>query len=395
MAYLGSVAESAPLIRKWMTGDAIADPFIFEANRKPLLEKLCGKVAINEASLYGSDGRGRRNGASQDWKTNIKQPEDLLVTTRANFLQHKLLKGQQHLDWKKATGPAASTDEALRLLHAKLAVRLVSAAGQGADGWLTALPVTPALTIPNAPMLVRLRRLLGLPPPFDRPPNCACGKSLAGDDDLDHIIITCHTHRYRVHNAILSTLPDIIRSTGKSVDREVMGRNLFSACNDDKRLDLVIYSDTSLPPIVGDVTVVHPGLAQLVSYAKSHGASAGKAIEIAIKRKQDKYGALCQDAHMPLHVYALEHFGRMSPQLISQLKKCGGAEAHAESWSSDVRRSWATPDRFSFYKQLISCCLQRALGLKELNTIKRARYCVDFRGSVIDLVKWYQAYDLD
>ena len=118
----------------------------------------------------------------------------------------------------------------------------------------------------------------------------------------------------------------------------------------------------------------------------------GRALELAIKSKHDKYGALCRDSGHDLEVYAMEHFGRMSKDLLQLIERCFNNVDNM--WKNDPRWNWTAPTRKTFWIQVISCTLQRSLGIKEAELIKAASQGSprDLQGTELDVYEWYNTW---
>ena len=287
--------------------------------------------------------------------------------------------------------------QAERERKVRLALRLQSASGTGAAGWLLAIPNCPMLLIANTPFRLRLRRLLGVPPNYKVPAKCYCNASLERDEMATHFE-SCTFERVKVHDRLLRTVYDMTTAAGIPTQMEVMGKNELSGCQDEKRLDLVFHGHYGRPNTVGDVTIWHPMSKSMVdkvlksSTGNTLWSKPGKALEEAEKCKKDKYGALCQNSGYKLEVYAVEHYGRVSKDLLELVQRC--FENMEDEWRHDPRWNWSVMSRRQYWLAAISCNLQRSLGLKESKLLWRS-WGDDRRlkGTDLDVLEWYNMYE--
>ena len=228
--------------------------YLSNPRRFQRLQCLCrAATATQKADLQCNGSRAKK--WVQDAK--LRHPHQLLTLDKKISSQilrsyHAVLYHSLTTKWKKRV-----RDTPGRARDLRTALRVQSASGPHAAVWSYAIPNNPVLTIPNTPFRLRLRRLMGRHPNYEVPPACACGEPLERDLQAIHFEF-CAKGRVNVHNNVLRTIHDMTHTAGIPAHSEVMGRNVFRTCNDDKRLDIVFYNHFGLPPIIGDVTIWHP-----------------------------------------------------------------------------------------------------------------------------------------
>ena len=227
--------------------------------------------------------------------------------------------------------------------------RILTVASQDASAWLRAIPSQPGFKIDNELMVLRLRRWLGMAPLL-RPHKCFCGKNISDDRALH--LETCG-NGIRVHDNIVADLSKMVNSAGGRCQREVPATVVFPqvSADCDYRVDLFM-EEVDGAATVGDVTIRHQASYQGDPHSAAHSS------------KQSKYGELCRQEGYSLDTLSLTYHGSLSASLASliqnmgKLRERGGPPFQAANWSASTFTS--------FWKQKISCSLQRGLAMKEL-----------------------------
>jgi hypothetical protein len=193
-----------------------------------------------------------------------------------------------------------------------------------------------------------------------------CGANIENDDSYH--FLTCHKYRIKTHDLLVYELKHMIHTAGFKVESEKLGVYVFPGrCIDNNlRVDLLSTSAVHAQSIVGDVTIRHP------HSPPSSTVSMTDALTQAETSKINKYKALCDDSGHKFEVYAFDHYGRMSRDvqtLLNRLKK------HARDFSDMMMfdsYNWAAPSFKAYWRQRISCSLQKFLGQKELLTMQES-----------------------
>ncbi len=277
-------------------------------------------------------------------------------------------------DWK-------SPDKLQKTLGDRLARRkadVLASSLQGSDAkrfeavrhsdaadWLRALPSDPELYMSNSVYQLRLCRRLGLPLSHLRLPHkCVCGTPL--DATAHHLEWCTHGRRIWAHDELVDDIRTMIQTAGVHAEKELPTDWVFPHAGDRQfRVDIFQSCGLQNRPIVGDVTIRHP-------CAPSNSRSAN-VLEKAEKDKKRRYEELCNVAGHTLHTYAFEQYGHASKDmgdLIHSLDKRVTEQDIDWTWKDF---NWAAPSFGTYWRQRLSCCLQRSLAIKELSAIHRAR----------------------
>ena len=263
--------------------------------------------------------------------------------------------------------------------------RILSCAGPGASGWLTAIPYCGSLSLSNEEFSTLLLLRLGLPIPICGTSTiCSCGQQF---DILGHHALSCCKGGWLQirHNNLRDVWLDILKQAGFSTQKEIAG--LFSCADEEleeveatdivvdtnpqavaaadstintvkkekrpgRRADIVVHRFVDGPTALFDVTVtgVHPSGS---TTSQGHSASS---------REQSKIRTYGADALRNGYLFeplAFETFGLVGKQVLYVLEKTSTAAA-----SDSIRRQGCPfPDFMrSFYFhafQRLSVCLQK------------------------------------
>ena len=242
--------------------------------------------------------------------------------------------------------------------------RLNSCAQSEASAWLRAIPSDPSLFIANDPIKLRLCRWLGAPPPFLLPSKCSCGSKL-DSPNAHHLEMCPNSRRIFVHDTMVSIIHRLLYHSGLIAPRkEVDVSDVFPLAGFRKfRIDLTYTLPEDSCLTVADLTIRHP-------FPASHSQN------VFLKAEADKtrrYGEMCRTHGHHLTVLTIDHYGAWSSGLHKLLDDI--IETNALYGSLDTlthQLTWAAPSMKSYLTQLISCTLQRHLGIKELQTLHRS-----------------------
>jgi hypothetical protein len=158
---------------------------------------------------------------------------------------------------------------------------------------------------------------------------------------------------------------NMIRDVGVQVSVEVPAYAIFPTCLDKAlRVDLFSIPSSASRPIVGDVTIRDPHPPSVV-------LNPTDALETAREDKEHKYLKHCEDADFQLQVYAFDFFGRMSDDIISLINTLNKSENKSPRSRNDGKYNWTCSTFRKYWKQRLSCCLQRSLAIKELNLVNK------------------------
>ena len=246
--------------------------------------------------------------------------------------------------------------------------RLMSCAGSGASGWLTAIPYRASLSLPNDEFRTAVFLRLGLPIPACRAAGqCECGKPM---DALGHHALSCSADGWLFirHNHLRDTWSDIFKQAGLTTRREVAG--LF----DDslKRADILAHNFSDGKTALFDVTVTAQHLRTVGAVSKSPMVQ-GRS---ACSREQDKIrtyvGANANNdqsdgmdvvEHMVngylFYPLAFEVFGLIGNSALSVLRKTASlvAAASCSQFSSSFQNLAQSFEHTAIQK--LSVCLQK------------------------------------
>ena len=127
------------------------------------------------------------------------------------------------------------------------------------------------------------------------------------------------------------------------------------------RLDLVYRLPLDQRLSVGDVTVRHP---------YSPTGLITDVLEKAAREKTKKYGSACEQQGVKLEVLAVDQYGRFNKALSNLVFAMAQNHQLQENLEDNIPGiNWAAPSINEHLTQRISCCLQRNLGIKELQLL--------------------------
>jgi len=157
----------------------------------------------------------------------------------------------------------------------------------------------------------------------------------------------------------------MIRDVGVQVSVEVPAYAIFPTCLDKSlRVDLFSISSLANQPVVGDVTIRDPHPPSVVSNPTD-------ALMTATNNKESKYLKHCEDAGFDLQVYAFDFFGRMSDDIISLINTLNKSDDKISYSRNNEKYNWTCSTFRKYWRQRLSCCLQRSLAIKELNLVNK------------------------
>ena len=126
-------------------------------------------------------------------------------------------------------------------------------------------------------------------------------------------------------------------------------------------------SSSGARPIVGDVTIRDPHPPCL------EDTNPADALAVAKKDKERKYLKYCKEAHFDLQVYAFDMYGRMSDDILSLLNTLNNSDKENSSYSRrEEKYNWTCTTFRKYWRQRLSCCLQRSLAIKELSLVNKS-----------------------
>jgi hypothetical protein len=210
----------------------------------------------------------------------------------------------------------------------RAAARLRSASTGPSSGWLTALPMTPALRLTNAEFVMAGRHLLGLgvPSPVDVPPcNCTAGDATT----QDHALSCKHNAGQATvrHDIWASAWRHAIRRAGCATSAEPLYSSLAApgaqGAASQRRGDvLVVWPDGGIRIL--DCVVTHPAAA---SYVRDAAESGGSAAAKAEARKRADFRDIGEGSAYGFVPLAVESYGRMGAAASRFLSELGDLAA--------------------------------------------------------------------
>jgi hypothetical protein len=282
-------------------------------------------------------------------------PDNLLVTPfRYTKLQHSISDLLHDQTSKKLMNNVIGIENQ---------IRLKSVASENALDWLKTIPSDPAMEIADDIFRIRLIRILGLPLSsiVHIPQKCTCGETIINPQQTNHFLI-CKQNRIQTHDNMVTEMKNMIRCAGLKCDTEILGVAIFPGRCTDSNLRVDLFSTTLMDArsTVGDVTIRNP-------FPTSSLMGTTNVIAQAEKSKNRKYKALCDEAGYKFETYAFDHYGLFSQDVKSVIKRMS-----KEAKSSYRDYTWSSPSFGTYWKQRLSCRLQKILGYKELALIKES-----------------------
>ena len=197
------------------------------------------------------------------------------------------------------------------------------------------------------------------------PQICSCGSKV---DILNaHHFTACYEFRHFAHDTMVHEIKHMIRDVGVQVSIEVPAFSIFANCTDKNlRVDLFSFSSNGNSPIVGDVTIRDPHPPSL------ENTNPADAFAVARSDKERKYLKYCEEAQFNLQVYAFDLYGRMSDEIFSLINTLNKSDKENSSCSRKQEKyNWTCPTFRKYWRQRLSCCLQRSLAILVNKTMKQ------------------------
>jgi hypothetical protein len=313
-AFYGCAAEVLHDVATRHSGDncaywpALGGPAGLRSSRGWVGEAFRVRARLVEKGVVGGgEDEGESGGELPTMDQLAEQPRSgLQASVTRQLLQntHKLL--------VREAGRGLTSRDDIRVAEAQRAVaRLHSVTGPGAAGWLTALPLTPALTFTPGEFKFACRFRLGLSQPACRDLGggaCVCGQPV--DPSGTHLLV-CSTGPERTlrHDCLRDTVASCLFSRARiPYQREVLlGHAGVAAGGLQQRMDLVAY------PPAGKVQHIDffVTLATSTSHAAKAAKTPGAAVADGEQDKVRKYGEAVAAAGGELRPFGVEAHGRL------------------------------------------------------------------------------------
>jgi len=251
-----------------------------------------------------------------------------------------------------------------------------------AAGWLKALPCDSSLYMANSVFSIRMCRRLGLPLSHLQVPNkCVCLSRL--DAQASHVDwCPKGSEHIWAHNAVVNDMKAMINMAGLHAESEVGTQSVFPQAGERQfRADLFICGGLQDRAVVGDVTIRN----RLIP----SNSRSGSVLVRAEEDKSRRYSQLCKDAGHNLNTYAFDQLGQFSPDVHSLISELGERVKDLKiNWNG--RFNWSAPTFQVYWRQRLSCTLQRAVAIKELCKIQASRRASFVNSRSLDMRDMYR-----
>ena len=186
--------------------------------------------------------------------------------------------------------------------------------------------------------------------------SCVCKRGQGKSCDLHgvHLSTACGSggQRNKTHDNINYVFERICRANGYRVKREESGIFRDTDPDSNKRPDLTVYG---VPGFQRSKLILDSTVVGIHSSGILRNVSPGKAIDIAIKRKNTTYGLISSTNNLDFLPLVFESGGNMSDDVVKVLK------ALLKGGDSYVRKN--LDHCLAFWLTRLSVCLQNSLSM--------------------------------
>lgn len=233
--------------------------------------------------------------------------------------------------------------------------RLLSASGNGASGWLRAIPTTDATRMNDYQFRFSMRLRLGLEahPNWHPPENGKCDSCNEPYSTSWHPLECIYdpvdtTHRTYRHNDTVHSIKEFLCKYGINTSKEQQAYH-----NSIKIIDLVINPLSEYMPITADVSIHHPTASSYIP--KSGNLYRGIAANKNERTKITKYQELAMNSCTQFYPITIESYGHMSKRASQLIHKLNDLSENEYHW---FRHPWGV--RFhEMLQNIISVSVQK------------------------------------